>query len=174
MQQVHGVDVVAVDVPTWPAPVADALVTASRQVPLAVVTADCAPIVLACDGAVGVVHAGHRGLLGGVIGNAVNALRSLGTGAVRAVLGPCIRAPRYEFGERDLAPLVDAFGPAVASTTEWGAPALDIPAAVGLALARAGVEEFDDTGTCTSESHDYFSYRRDGTTGRQATIVVLE
>jgi copper oxidase (laccase) domain-containing protein len=153
--------------------VVDALVTAERGLPLAVVTADCAPIVLACDGAVGVVHAGHRGLVAGVIEHAVAALRSIGTGAVRAVLGPCIRAPRYEFGREDLAALVDAFGPEVASRTDWGAPALDIAAAVRIAFARAGVDQLDDTGICTSASRDHYSYRRDGVTGRQATIVVL-
>jgi copper oxidase (laccase) domain-containing protein len=172
---VHGADVAVVDAPTPPGapPVADALVTATPGLPVAIVTADCAPIALACDGAVGVVHAGHRGLLAGVIPAAVDALRALGRGDVHALLAPCIRAPRYEFGERDLAHLVDAFGPDVASTTEWGTPALDLAAGVRIALERAGVHTFDDTGICTSASSDYFSYRRDGETGRQATIMML-
>ncbi|MDQ1519350.1 MAG: purine-nucleoside/S-methyl-5-thioadenosine phosphorylase / adenosine deaminase [Actinomycetota bacterium] len=174
MEQVHGADVAVVDTPRSPVPVADALVTAAPHLPLAVVTADCAPIAMASEGAVGVVHAGHRGLLAGVIEHAVDALRSLGAGDVRAVLGPCIRASRYEFGEHDLASLVDAFGPSVSSRTEWGTPALDIAAAVRIALARAGVERFHDTLLCTSASPDYFSYRRDGVTGRQATIAVLQ
>jgi YfiH family protein len=174
MQQVHGADVVTIDSPGSPVPVADALVTATRGLPLSVVTADCAPIALACDGAVGVVHAGHRGLLAGVIERAVHALRVIGTGDVRAVLGPCIRASRYEFGERELAPLVEAFGPQVASRTDWGAPALDIPAAVRVALERAGVDDVEDTGNCTAASSNHYSYRRDGITGRQATIVVLQ
>jgi YfiH family protein len=173
MEQVHGAAVAVVDAPRSSAPVADALVTATPDFPLAVVTADCAPIAIACKGAVGVVHAGHRGLLAGVIERAVDTLRTLCAGDVRAVLGPCIRAPRYEFGEHDLASLIDAFGPTVSSRTEWGTPALDIAAAVRIALTRAGVDQFDDTQLCTSASSNYFSYRRDGVTGRQATIAVL-
>ena len=88
--------------PAPTSPDADAAVTAVRGLPLAVVTADCAPIALACDDAVGVVHAGHRGLELGVIEAAVAALREIGTGAVRAYLGPCIRPARYEFGADDL------------------------------------------------------------------------
>jgi YfiH family protein len=173
MQQVHGDDVVVVEGPTSSPPVADALVTTTRDLPLAVVTADCAPVALACDDAIGVVHAGHRGLLAGVIERAVAALRDIGRGDVRALLGPCIRAPRYEFGARDLEPLVASFGPTVASRTEWGTRAFDITEAVRIALRRAGVDEFHDTTTCTAESADHFSYRRDGVTGRQATIAVL-
>jgi YfiH family protein len=162
-----------VDEPTTTPPVADALVTATPDLALAVVTADCAPIALACDGAIGVVHAGHRGLLTGVLERAVAAVRAIGRGEVRALLGPCIRAPRYEFSERDLEPLVASFGVSVASRTEWGTTAFDITEAVRVALRRAGVDEFHDTSTCTSASPDYFSYRRDGVTGRQATIAVL-
>jgi YfiH family protein len=173
MQQVHGNDVVTVDGPTTTAPTADALVTTTPGLPLTVVTADCAPIVLACDGAVAVVHAGHRGLLDGVIERAVATVRAAGNDDVYALLGPCIRAPRYEFGTDDLAQLTAVFGDEVASRTEWGTPAFDITAAVRIALERTRVEHFVDTGVCTSASSDYFSYRRDGTTGRQATIAVL-
>ncbi len=120
----------------------------------------------------GVVHAGHRGLLGGVVERAVGALRELGAGPVHALLGPCIRASRYEFGARDLEPLVATFGRTVATRTEWGTPAFDITEAVRIALQRAGVDEFRDTAICTSASREHFSYRRDGVTGRQATVVV--
>ena len=173
MQQVHGADVVRVDAAPLTVPVADALVTTTPGLALAVVTADCAPIVLANDGAVGVVHAGHRGLVAGVIERALDAVRAAGRGDVRALLGPCIRAARYEFSERDLAPLVEAFGAQVAARTEWGTPALDLTAAVRAALTRAGVAHFEDTGICTSASRDHFSYRRDGVTGRQGAFAWL-
>ena len=173
MRQVHGAGVHVATGPT-PAepPVADAAVTAVPGLPLAVVTADCAPIVIACDDAVGVVHAGHPGLGLGVVEAAVAALREIGSGRVRAFLGPCIRPARYEFGEEDLARLVARFGPAVAARTDTGRPAFDVPAAVRVALAWSGVDELDDCGVCTGASPAYFSYRRDGVTGRQATIVV--
>lgn len=156
-----------------PAPIADAIVTATRGVALAIVTADCAPLVIACDDAVGVVHAGHPGLANGVIEAAVARLRDIGRGDVRAFLGPCIRAPRYEFGVDALELFVAQFGAVAEGRTHDGRPALDIPAAIGVVLDRIGVVEFADCGICTADDDGYFSYRRDGETGRQATIAVL-
>ncbi len=174
LRQVHGAVVHVATGPTGPEPPeADAAVTATRGLPLAVITADCAPIAIASDDAVGVVHAGHRGLELGVIEAAVGALREIGHGPVRAFLGPCIRADRYEFGAQDLARLVARLGPEVEGRTRAGTPALDIPAAVRAALRRCGVESVSDSGDCTAASSDYFSYRRDGVTGRQATVIVL-
>jgi copper oxidase (laccase) domain-containing protein len=140
---------------------------------VAVLTADCAPVVLANDDAVAVVHAGHRGLLAGVIDRAVDEIRHAGRGTVRALLGPCIRPARYEFGGDDLATLAAALGDEVVGRTATGTPALDIPAGVRVVLERAGVDDLIDTGICTAESVDHYSYRRDGTTGRQATVAVL-
>ncbi len=170
----HGAHVHVATEPTGAAPPeADAAVTVTRGLPLAVITADCAPIVLACDDAVGVVHAGHRGLELGVIEAAVGALRALGNGTVHAYLGPCIHPSRYEFGAADLARLVKRFGPEVEGRTELGCPALDIPAAVRRVLAGCGVDHLAEAGVCTAGSDAHFSYRRDRVTGRQATIVVL-
>ena len=175
IRQVHGAGVYLATGPgSDPAPVADAVVTAERGLALAVVTADCAPLALANDDAVGVVHAGHRGLALGVIEAAIERLRDIGTGEIRAYLGPCIRAPRYEFGPDALARLVAQFGAGVEGRTHDGRPALDIPAAIAVVLERAGVVELEDSGVCTSESDAYFSFRRDGETGRQATIVVRQ
>ena len=153
--------------------VADAIVTTERGLALAIVTADCAPLVLASVDAVGVVHAGHRGLAGGVIEAAIARLREIGTGDVRAFLGPCIRAARYEFGAGDLEPLVAQFGPTVEGVTSAGRPALDIPAGIRVVLERAGVVSFEDSGICTAGSPGYFSYRRDAAKGRQVTVVAL-
>jgi YfiH family protein len=174
LRQVHGAGVYVASRPgPDPVPVADAVVTAVRGLPLAVVTADCAPLVVACDDAVGVVHAGYRGLAAGVVEAAIARLRDIGTGAVRAFLGPCIRAARYEFGPDDLAALVAQFGPAIEGRTRDGSPALDIPAAVQVVLERSGVIAFHDCGICTADSEEYFSYRGNRDTGRQATIVIL-
>jgi hypothetical protein len=177
LHQVHGATVHVATGPTGPTgtdvPDADAAVTAVPGLPLAVITADCAPIALACADAVGVVHAGHPGLEQDVIEAAVTALREIGTGPVRAYLGPCIRPARYEFGAAHLERFATKFGPSVVGTTDAGRPALDVPAAVHLSLRAAGVDAIDDAGVCTSQSPVHFSYRRDGITGRQATIVVL-
>ena len=157
-------------------PAADAAVTARPGVALCVQVADCAPIALVGDRAVGVVHAGWEGLERGVVARAVDALRIEDEpgATVRAVLGPCICAGRYEFGADDLARLVERFGPSVSATTEWGTPAFDLPAAVRLELERAGVDDLVDVALCTASSPDHFSYRRDGVTGRQAVVAVLE
>ena len=172
LRQVHGHRVVTIDEAPAAPPEADAAVTARTGLPLVVLTADCAPVALVAPGAVGVVHAGWPGLEQDVLGAAVDALRSLSPGPVRAVLGPCVHPGRYEFGPDLLERLVARLGPAVAGRTDAGTPALDIPTAVGIALARAGVDEFEDVGVCTATSPDHFSHRRDGITGRQAVVIV--
>ncbi len=175
LRQVHGAGVheAAGPTATKELPEADAAVTATRGLPLAIVTADCAPVVLANDDAIGVVHAGHRGLAAGVIEAAVARLRAHGDGEVRAFLGPCIRPAHYEFGARDLDGLAARLGDEVKGRTVDGRPALDIPTGVGVTLARAGVTQFEDCGVCTADSAAYFSHRRDGATGRQVTVAVL-
>ena len=173
VDQVHGIEVVAADGPASTPPVADASVTTTPGLPLAIMTADCAPVVLACDDAVGIAHAGHRGLEGGVLEATVARLRAIGHGDVRAYLGPCIRAECYEFGTRDLERLADHFGAEVVGRTRAGKQAFDLTAAVRIALARADVDLVADCGICTADSADHFSYRRDGTTGRQVTVAVL-
>jgi polyphenol oxidase len=175
LRQVHGPRVFdAIAATVDPPPEADAAVTSVRALPLAIVTADCAPVVVASDaGVVAVAHAGHRGLAAGVVDAAVAEVRARGTGELHAFLGPCIRPARYEFGAADLDALVARFGPDVATQTRDGAPAFDIPTAVRIALERAGVNDFVDCGVCTADSPDYFSYRAEQTTGRQVTVAVL-
>ncbi len=175
LHQVHGADVLTVDgPPSGPVPAADAAVTREPSRPLVVLTADCAPLVLACDDAVAVVHAGWLGLLAGVIESAAARLRTVGHGVVRAALGPCVHPARYAFGAADLRRVVDVYGPSVAGTTTDGHPALDIPAGVRAALGRAGVTDLHDVDVCTAASPNHFSYRRDGRTGRQGVVAVLD
>jgi len=183
LQQVHGTGVVVASaVPTahetadvtGDEPVADAAVTAQQGTPLVVLTADCAALALACDGAAAVVHAGWSGLVAGVVEEAVARLRAIGNGEIRALLGPCVHPARYEFGRADLDRVVARLGPTVEARTEAGAPALDLPAGVGAALLGVGVSSFDDVDVCTAASPDYFSHRREGQTGRQALVLVLE
>ncbi len=172
LRQVHGHEVVTVDAAPATPPEADAAVTTAVGLPLVVMTADCAPVALASPGGIAVVHAGWPGLEQGVLGAAVDALRAVAPGPVRAWLGPCVHPARYEFGADLLERLVDRLGPEVAATTDAGTPALDIPAAVRISLARAGVGDLTDVDVCTAASPDHFSHRRDGVTGRQAVVVV--
>jgi YfiH family protein len=173
LHQVHGREAIVVDAPLPTAPAVDAVVTVARRLPLVVLTADCAPIALATDDAVAAVHAGWPGLLAGVVEGAVAELRRAGRGPVRAALGPCIHPDRYEFGLADLDRIAARLGDEVRAVTATGRPALDIPAAVRAALERAGVDDLQDVDVCTADSRDHFSYRRDGTTGRQALVAFL-
>jgi polyphenol oxidase len=152
---------------------ADAAVTATPGCALAVRTADCAPLVLRGTRSVGVVHAGWRGLIVGVVPAAVEALRRLDDDVVDAHLGPCIRAGCYEFAgpEREL--LVTRFGAGVAGTTRWGTPAVDLPAALRVALAEVGVEALQDASGCTACDHRWFSHRARGELERFATVAWL-
>jgi YfiH family protein len=151
--------------------VADAAVTATPGCALAVRTADCAPVVLVGTQAVGVVHAGWQGLLAGVVGRAVDALRALDDGPLTAHLGPCIRAGCYEFQGPDLDRLVERFGDGVRAETLWGTPALDLAAGVKVALREAGVPDLvDDTG-CTACDTRWYSHRARRDTGRLATVA---
>jgi len=170
VRQVHGGRVVDVAGPGGGGD-ADALVTTKGDVSLVVLVADCAPIALVAGDAVAAVHCGWRGLTAGVIAAAVHATRERGGAPVRAVIGPCISPARYEFGVEELDQVTHRVGPVVRSRTKAGAPALDLRAGVGAALAAAGVADRTDVDVCTYESADHFSHRRDGVTGRQALIV---
>ncbi len=174
LHQVHGAEVVVVDEPGAHAGVrADAAVTTVAGAALCVTVADCAPVALLGDGAVGVVHAGWRGLAAGVLGAAVEALHRLGATTLRAVVGPCIEPACYEFGGEDLDTLTAALGPELAGRTGEGAPALDLVAGVRAALAAAGVGECDVSGICTACSPEHWSHRGSATTSRQALVATL-
>ncbi|MFC0494118.1 peptidoglycan editing factor PgeF [Streptomyces mutabilis] len=179
MNQVHGADVAVVDGP-WgdgPVPRVDAIVTAERGLALAVLTADCVPVLLA-DPAVGVVaaaHAGRPGLVAGVVPAAVRAMTELGADPARitARTGPAVCGRCYEVPE-DMRAEVAAVEPAAYAETSWGTPAVDVSAGVHAQLERLGVRDRAQSPVCTLESKDHFSYRRDRTTGRLAGYVWLD
>lgn len=150
---------------------ADAAVTAVPGCAIAVRTADCAPIVLLGERAVGVVHAGWQGLVAGVVERAVRALRTVDDGPLSAHLGPCIRPGCYEFRDPQLRQLVDRFGETVRARTLWGAPALDLPAAVAVALHEVGVDDLADAAPCTACDERWFSHRARRDRGRFATVA---
>ncbi|CAM5375467.1 peptidoglycan editing factor PgeF [Streptomyces aurantiogriseus] len=179
MNQVHGKDVAEVDGP-WgdrPVPEVDAIVTARRGLALAVLTADCTPVLLA-DPAAGVVaaaHAGRPGMLAGVVPAAVRAMADLGAEPSRIVArtGPAVCGRCYEVPEAMRAE-VAAVEPAAYAETSWGTPAVDVTAGVHAQLERLGVHDREQSPVCTRESQNHFSYRRDRTTGRLAGYVWLD
>jgi YfiH family protein len=165
LRQIHGTTVVAVTEPGEHAGAeADAVVTREPFAKLAVRTADCVPVVLLGEGSIGVVHAGWRGLAGGVIQAAVAAMGDVHT----AHVGPHIRAGCYEFSGPDLDGVAAVLGDGIRGATTWGAPALDLTAGVRAALGDIGVV---DAGACTACSDLYFSWRARKDTARFATIA---
>jgi YfiH family protein len=176
LRQVHGDQVVVVDAPGARAgEEGDALVSAAAGTALSVFTADCAPVALAgADGVIGVAHAGWKGLVAGVIPSTVERMRALGAGEITAALGPCIHAECYEFSPTDLDLVAGHLGDGVRSHTSGGRAALDMQAAVGAALERAGVALVHDAGVCTAcAASEYYSHRARVETERQATLVWL-
>lgn len=153
---------------------ADAQVTTCRDVGLAILVADCTPVLLAAphEGVVAAVHAGRRGMVDGVIAETLRTMRRHGATDVVAAIGPSIGPRRYEV-PTEMRDEVAAVEPVTASVTRTGSPALDVAAGVAEQLVREGVSIAHWSDTCTAESPDLFSYRRDGTTGRFAGIVWL-
>ncbi|NJQ06561.1 peptidoglycan editing factor PgeF [Streptomyces lonarensis] len=175
MNQVHGADVAVVDGP-WPGDAAavDGLVTAVPGVVLAVLTADCTPVLLADPVArvAGAAHAGRPGLAADVVGVTLEAMAGLGADPARVVArtGPSVCGDCYEVPAA-LRDEVEALVPGTATETSWGTPAIDIPAGVRSQLLARGVRDVVLSPVCTRESPDHFSYRRDRTTGRLAGYV---
>ncbi|MEA2827081.1 MAG: purine-nucleoside/S-methyl-5-thioadenosine phosphorylase / adenosine deaminase [Actinomycetota bacterium] len=173
LRQVHGNRVVRVTSPGDGAgAVADAAVCSTSGCAIAILTADCGPVVLdSPEGVFAVAHAGWVGLTNGVLEATVSEMRALGATEIGAVLGPCIRVECYEFGPDDLDRVAHRLGDGVRGVTPSGAPALDLAAGVRAALANAGVDRFDDIGVCTACSPDHFSWRARAEQQRQATVV---
>lgn len=176
LRQVHGADVVTVTEPGEHAGAeADAAVTATPGAVLAVHTADCAPVLLAStDGTVvGAVHAGWRGVAAGVLEATMERMAHLGADRVTAHVGPHIRARCYEFGTDDLDVVAERYGDSVRATTAWGTPALDVTAAVRVALGALDVEVVDEGGCTACEPHRLWSHRARRDRGRMAATIAI-
>jgi YfiH family protein len=171
MNQVHGNRVVIVEEFTEAEPTADALVTGIPGLHLAVMVADCIPLLLSSDVAVAAVHVGRRGLINDVTRSALHAMREIGAEKISAIVGPSICGRCYEVSE-DVYSEVTNLHPLAASRTAKDTFALDLPAALHAVLASESVAIVDDF-SCTFEDLNLFSYRRDGITGRQAGIISL-
>ena len=186
--QVHSAEALVVTAP-WPrdeAPRVDAMATATPGLALAILTADCVPVLLADReaGVIGAAHAGWRGALNGVVEAAVEAMLGLGARAkdIRAVIGPAIGPTSYEVGPEFPAPFLarkpedeDLFAP----TERGGHFLFDITGYVARRLSGLGLAAVDMTGgdTC-AEADRYFSYRRsvhlsEPDYGRNISIVAL-
>jgi YfiH family protein len=191
-RQVHGVTVqrVAGDLPVHarggqPVEIdADGHATALRKLGVMVLVADCLPVIIGSEGAVAAVHAGWRGLAGGVLEEGVRAVRELGgESEITAVVGPGARGCCYEVGEEVHHALEGGAGrrrrPSRAPLRpDLGAHRdgrnLDLAAVARDRLQEAGVAHVEDAGVCTICDERLFSHRREGLeAGRQAGIAWL-
>lgn len=170
-RQVHGTAIELAGTATKQPAEADGQVTVTRGVAPMVLTADCLPIALAGGGVVAMLHAGWRGLVGGIVARGVDALRGLAGGApLAAAIGPGAGHCCYEVSEE-----VHARFAARAADLRRGTK-LDLKVIARVELERAGVGEIHDLGLCTicAEPSLFFSHRRDGgKTGRQGGVAWL-
>ena len=178
MNQVHGDHVEVVDGPRADAfDDTDALVTATPRIALAVITADCVPVLMS-DARAGVVGAAHAGRVGAAEGIALRTLEAMVAAGARiedvsVLLGPAVSGPNYEVPEQ-MAAEVEARLPGSRTTTPRGTPALDLRAGLARQLAEAGVRAIDIDPRCTVEDQSLFSHRRQAKTGRLASLVWMQ
>lgn len=174
MNQVHGDEVAVVRGPwSGAVPNADALVSDEVGLALAVLVADCVPVLLhdAQAGVVAAVHAGRPGLLAGVVPRAVRQMRLLGASSISAAVGPSVCGRCYEVPPA-LADRAATVAPSSRARSWTGTQAIDVAAGVVEQLTSDGVAITWVPG-CTREDDDLYSYRRDHVTGRFAGVVLL-
>jgi polyphenol oxidase len=174
MAQCHGSEIAVVDGP-WQGepPAVDGIVTTSTGLALAVLVADCTPVLLAdrVAGVAAAVHAGRPGMMAGVVGRAIDAMSDLGATSISAVVGPSVCGRCYEVPEA-LRTQAAAVSPVAAAISWQGTPAIDVAAAVVDQL-RARSVSVQWVAGCSRESETLFSYRRQHRTGRFAGVVRL-
>ena len=178
MNQVHGARVTKVDGPRDTAVAnTDGLLTTTPRLALAVVTADCVPVLMADAraGVVAAVHAGRVGAQSGVVARALEAMQAAGAHVddVSALLGPAVTGANYEVPE-EMAAEVEAALPGSRTTSRRGTPALDLRAGIARQLKTLGVNAIDVDPRCTFDDPTLFSHRRDAPTGRLASLIWME
>ena len=171
MNQVHGNDVLVIDQVLDHEPTCDALITATAGISLAVMVADCIPLLLISQKAVAAVHVGRAGLVNNVAIKVLEQMRNLGANQIHAILGPSICGKCYEVPLK-LQQEVASTHPASLSSTYQGTPSLDLPAGLIAELNKQGVT-YEASPICTMEDPLYYSHRRDNPTGRFAGVVTL-
>jgi len=171
MNQVHGDEIIIVDSVTTDVPICDGLITTKPAISLAVMVADCIPLLLVSKEAVGAIHVGRAGLVNRIALKAIHTMRSLGSIDIHAILGPSICGACYEV-PFEMQQDVMQEHPRAFATTRKGTPGLDLPKALIADLVSAGVS-YEASTNCTYEDQLYFSHRRQNPTGRFAGVVSL-
>lgn len=178
MNQVHGDRVVRVDEPrTSAVDATDALLTTTPGLALAVVTADCVPVLLgdARAGVIAAVHAGRVGAQKGVVPRTVEAMVAAGAtiGDISVLLGPAVSGANYEVPD-DMADEVDYVLPGSRTVTAKRTSGLDLRAGLVRQLQTLGITAVAVDPRCTVADRKLFSHRRDAPTGRLASVVWMQ
>ena len=174
LHQVHGIEVVSDDGTRGSDPLADAAVTTQSASVLAVLTADCLPV-LFCNTSgteVAAAHAGWRGLAAGMLEATLTAMRSA-PHELMAWLGPAAGPQRYEVGEdvRQAFLAADAAAASAFTPTRPGHFLIDMPAIARQRLAACGVTQVYGGEHCTLTDIRFYSHRREQRTGRMASLI---
>ena len=178
MDQVHGTRIARVTrAPGGPVPGTDGVVTDRPGLALAVLTADCVPVLAADEraGVIGAAHAGRVGAVGGIVPSLIGAMRSLSAdpGRITVLLGPAASGQHYEVPD-ELADEVERALPGSRTRTLAGTAGVDLRAGITRQLAGLGVTRVDTDPRCTIADETLFSYRRQGRTGRQASVIIRQ
>jgi polyphenol oxidase len=179
LRQVHGIEVATVDrLPVDREPVADASTTALPGTVLAILTADCLPVLFCADDGseIAAAHAGWRGLEGGVLEETLRAMRTPAQD-VLAWLGPCIGASSYEVGDEVRKAFLahDPRAEPAFVPTRPGHWLCDLVAIARMRLRAAGVRQVHGGGFDTLTDQRFYSYRRDATgSGRFASLIWMD
>jgi len=171
MNQVHGDEFHFAQSSDEVIPTCDALITTTSGVNLAVQVADCIPLLIHGDNVVAAVHVGRKGLINNIALKVLAEMKRLGGKNFHAWIGPHICGKCYEVSQ-DVFEEVIAKYPASRSQTIQGTCALDLARSLEEILIQQGVS-VKNSAVCTVESLDYFSYRRDGITGRTVGVIAL-
>lgn len=169
MNQVHGDRIAIIEEVTDEIPTADALVTGIPGISLAVMVADCIPLLLQSPEAVAAVHVGRRGLVNDITTKTIAVMKDMDASQITAHIGPAICGQCYEVSE-EIYNEVTSHHPSAATTTTGFM--LDLPSALRAVLTSQGIEIVDHF-SCTLETPELFSYRREAVTGRQVGVISL-
>ena len=178
MEQIHSRNVVTVDGPvSAPVPATDALVTTTPDLALAVLSADCVPLLLSDEtaGVIAAVHAGRVGARIGIVPRVLAEMEKAGAVVSRigAFMGPAASGRQYEVPAHMQAD-VEAHLPGSATKTLKGTPGLDLRAGIRRQLLEAGVSAVAEDPRCTIEDQTLFSHRRGAPTGRIASVIWMD
>lgn len=167
MNQVHGNEISIIQKSSDFPPRADALITSQKSVALVVLVADCLPVLIDGVSVVAAVHVGRRGMINTIIEKTVSKMREKGGTDLHAYIGPGICGECYEVDEEMYRDIVERY-----PNSNFGNRKIDIRAEVNYQLQNLDVV-VSNLDSCTLESEEYFSFRRDNVTGRQCGAIVL-